>query len=352
MSNSIIYEIEGGFDFFKALKQFGPDPSDKSAAAASEPTSDSDPSSASAISLSVEEPRCLITDEKLRKDHIKLKCGHRFNYVALFKEVLFQKCALLPKNLSAKIITTYTKPNVISSAAASSAAHATTTATTTTTLPTNQATNVTSILYNSSYNLETTKLNYNEMKCPYCRTITPYILPYYPYPDVCKVKYVNVPASLALPSVSCEYGGACGAKQTSNADNNDKNSCRALCMYNEKYDMILCSKHLNKLETNGNKVSRQKRSQTNDKSNTNETPSSNVCDENVIISHHNPATTGCSFILLSGARKGCPCKKPLWSPKTVSSTDVLTETSGILDMGLPAFCKVHYDKGVAITHNI
>jgi hypothetical protein len=334
MSNSIIYEIEDGVDFFKALKQFIPTPSDKSAAAASEPTSD--PASAPSISLSVEEPRCLITDEKLRKDHIKLKCGHRFNYVALFKEVLFQKCSLLPKNLSAKIITTYTKPNIISSAAAaSSVAHATTTATTT--LPTNQATNVTSILYNSSYNLETTKLNYNEMKCPYCRTITPYILPYYPYPDVCKVKYVNVPANLALPSVSCEYG-------TSNADagDNDKNSCRASCMYNEKYDMILCSKHLNKLETTGNKVSRQKRSQTTVKSNTHETPATNIGDENVIISHDNPATTGCSFILLSGLRKGCPCKKPLWSPKT----------SGTLDTGLPAFCKVHYDKGVGITHNI
>ena len=337
MSNSIIYEIEDGVDFFKALKQFIPTPSDKSAAVAptSEPTSEPVSVSAPNISLSVEEPRCLITDEKLRKDHIKLKCGHRFNYVALFKEVLFQKCSLLPKNLSAKIITTYTKPNIISSATAtaSSVAHATAT----TTLPTNQATNVTSILYNSSYNLETTKLNYNEMKCPYCRTITPYILPYYPYPDVCKVKYVNVPANLALPSVSCEYG-------TSNADagENDKNSCRASCMYNEKYDMILCSKHLNKLETTGNKVSRQKRSQTTVKSNTNETPATNIDDENVIISHDNPATTGCSFILLSGLRKGCPCKKPLWSPKT----------SGTLDTGLPAFCKVHYDKGVGITHNI
>ena len=337
MSNSIIYEIEDGVDFFKALKQFIPTPSDKSAAVAptSDPTSEPVSASAPSISSSVEEPRCLITDEKLRKDHIKLKCGHRFNYVALFKEVLFQKCSLLPKNLSAKIITTYTKPNIISSAAAtaSSVAHATAT----TTLPTNQATNVTSILYNSSYNLETTKLNYNEMKCPYCRTITPYILPYYPYPDVCKVKYVNVPANLALPSVSCEYG-------TSNADagDNDKNSCRASCMYNEKYDMILCSKHLNKLETTGNKISRQKRSQTTVKSNTNETPATNIDDENVIISHDNPATTGCSFILLSGLRKGCPCKKPLWSPKT----------SGTLDTGLPAFCKVHYDKGVGITHNI
>lgn len=345
MSNSIIYEIEGGVDFFKALKQISSTPSSGAAAAASEPTSV--PASAPAISLSaVEEPRCLITDEKLRKDHIKLNCGHRFNYVALFKEVLFQKCSLLPKNLSAKIITTYTKPNIISSAAAttataaSSAAHASAT----TTLPTNQATNVTSILYNSSYNLETTKLNYNEMKCPYCRTITPYILPYYPYPDVCKVKYVNVPANLALPSVSCEYGGAGGATQTSNTDagDNDKTSCRASCMYNEKYDMILCSKHLNKLETTGNKVSHQKRSQTTVKSNTNETPATNISDENVIISHDNPATTGCSFILLSGLRKGCPCKKPLWSPKT----------SGTLDTGLPAFCKVHYDKGVGITHNI
>jgi hypothetical protein len=337
MSNSIIYEIEDGVDFFKALKQFIPTPSDKSAAAASEPTSEPVSASAPSISLSVEEPRCLITDEKLRKDHIKLKCGHRFNYVALFKEVLFQKCSLLPKNLSAKIITTYTKPNIISSAAATATASSVAHATATTTLPTNQATNVTSILYNSSYNLETTKLNYNEMKCPYCRTITPYILPYYPYPDVCKVKYVNVPANLALPSVSCEYG-------TSNADagENDKNSCRASCMYNEKYDMILCSKHLNKLETTGNKVSRQKRSQTTVKSNTNETPATNIDDENVIISHDNPATTGCSFILLSGLRKGCPCKKPLWSPKA----------SGTLDTGLPAFCKVHYDKGVGITHNI
>jgi len=344
MSNSIIYEIEGGFDFFKALKQFGPDPSDKSAAAASDLTLDPVPAPAPAISLSVEEPRCLITDEKLRKDHIKLKCGHRFNYVALFKEVLFQKCVLLPKNLSAKIITTYTKPNVISSAAASSAAHATATATATTTLPTNQATNVTSILYNSSYNLETTKLNYNEMKCPYCRTITPYILPYYPYPDVCKVKYVNVPASLALPSVSCEYGGACGATQTSNADNNDKNSCRALCMYNEKYDMILCSKHLNKLETNvdsstkkkgkQNKQQRPISNESNDNNDNNESNDNNDHNyDNVIISHHNPATTKCSFILLSGLRKGCLCEKSIWVPN-----------SGSLPAPTDTFCKAHYGK--------
>jgi len=73
----------------------------------------------------------------------------------------------------------------------------------------------------------------------------------------------------------------------------------------------------------------------------------NVCDENVIISHHNPATTVCSFLLLSGPRKGCPCKKSLWIPKTDS-----TGTADTLDVGLPAFCKAHYEKGIAITHNV
>ena len=306
MSIGITYEIEDGIDFFKELKQIG-------RANASAPTS--------ALSLSVEEPRCLITDEKLRKDHVTLNCGHRFNYVPLFKEVLFQKCSLLPKNLSSKIITTYTKPAITSSSP--------------TTLPTNQTnqpSNVTSVLYNSSYNLETTKLNYNEMKCPYCRAKTPYILPYYPYPDVCKVKYVNFPSNLALPSVSCEYekfvsGGA---------SEQDYNSCRALCMYNEKHDLILCNKHLNKIETNSISSTTKKSSKKNKP-----TPlimNSNIDDENVIISHHNPATAKCSFILLSGPRKGSACEKPIWVPKM----DDLAPTTP--PPHTDASCKAHYGK--------
>ena len=83
------YEVEGDVDFFSQLKQMTqPSPTDANTNATT--------------------PRCLITDEILRRDHITLHCGHKFNYVPLFKEVLFQKCVLLPKNLSSNIITTYT----------------------------------------------------------------------------------------------------------------------------------------------------------------------------------------------------------------------------------------------------
>lgn len=313
MTPGIIYEIEGGVDFFKELKQFGL--SNQPAAASS---------SSSSSSTDEAEVRCLITHEKLRKDHVVLKCGHRFNYVPLFKEVLFQKCSLLPKNLSAKIITTYTKP-------ANTAALPTNT-------NTNQQSNVASILYNSSYNLETTKLNYNEVKCPYCRAITHNILPYYPYPDVCKVKYVNFPFNLALPSVSCEYEQfVSGAPEVNDIDLDidlviEPRTCHSLCTYNEKYNLMLCNKHLNKLESSAS-ASKKKGGKKK-----NPTPMS-IDDENVIISHHNPATAKCSFILLSGPRKGCPCEKPHWVPKTGN----LVPTAAAAD----AACKAHYGKAAA-----
>ena len=328
MSSGFTYEIEGDVDFFKELKQMGSISNDYSAP----------------LSLAVEDStaKCLITDEKLRKDHITLKCGHRFNYVPLFKEVLFQKCALLPKNLSAKIITTYTKHTNSSSASVASASNTSNT----TLFPTNnnQHHNVTSVLYNSSYNLETTKLQYNEMKCPYCRTVTPYILPYYPYPEVCKVKYVNVPTNLSLPGVSCEYDKFISGGEIDETDEIDdifideRNTCRALCMYNEKYDLILCNRHLIKLDTSGNKVSRPPR--LNATSKTKKKPKAIVDDENVIISHHNPATTVCSFILLSGPRKGCPCEKSMWVPKTGSVMTTVQTTATHAN----AFCKIHYEK--------
>jgi len=304
-SSGFTYEIEGGIDFFQELKQMSSIPDNS-------------------LSLTIDDntDRCLITYEKLRKDHVTLKCGHRFNYVPLFKEVLFQKCSLLPKNLSTKIITTYTK-------------HANTSApapnTPTTPLPTINTNNVTSVLYNSSYNLETTKLHYNEVKCPYCRSITPYILPYYPYPDVCKVKYVNVPSNLSLPGVSCEYEKFISSGGKEGVD--EANSCRAaICMYNEKYDLVLCTRHLNKLEAGSAATKPTRKSKVKPKQTAND-----IDDENMIISHHNPATTVCSFILLAGPRKGCQCEKPMWIPKLDNTGAVSTNA---------AYCKAHYNKGV------
>ena len=145
------------------------------------------------------------------------------------------------------------------------------------------------------------------------------------------MKYVNVPSNLSLPGVSCEYekfissGG--GQEWT-----DEVNSCRAaICMYNEKYDLVLCTKHLNKLEAGT--VSRKPV-----KSKAKPKQATDVDDENVIISHHNPATAACSFILLAGPRKGCPCEKPMWVPKTGNLLHTPTLTY--------AFCKAHYGKCV------
>ena len=279
------------------------------------------PSAATAAATTAT-PRCLITDEPLRRDHITLQCGHQFNYIPLFKEVLFQKCSLLPKNLSSSIITMYTKDAPSASSASSASTHSAL-------APPTPNPSVLSVMYNSSYNLETTKLQYNEMKCPYCRTITPHILPYYPYPEVSKVKYVNIPPNMSLPAVSCEYDKYISGTQTASfATNETAPSCKSACVYNEKYDVMLCNKHLNKLAATATTTIKPKPK-----------PKSNTTDdENVIVSHHNQATSACSFVLLSGARKGTPCGKPMWMPKTAA----VPMAGG----GEQSFCKAHYTKGV------
>lgn len=302
------YEVEGDVDFFSQLKQMTqPSPTDANTNATT--------------------PRCLITDEILRRDHITLHCGHKFNYVPLFKEVLFQKCVLLPKNLSSNIITTYTT----TAAAAVAAAHHHHPPPHHSSLPTNKSntSGVVSVMHNPSYNLETRKLRNNEIKCPYCRSITPNILPYYPYPDVSKVKYVNTPPEMSLPSISCEYEKFISGENTVFATN-EPTACRSKCIYNEKYGLMLCNKHLNKIEAPLTTVrTRSTKPKTSDDD-----------DENIIISHHNPATSVCPFVLLSGPRKGCPCEKPMWIPKMPPSSGVVSV------VGLPAYCKAHYGKGV------
>jgi hypothetical protein len=112
----------------------------------------------------------------------------------------------------------------------------------------------------------------------------------------------------------------------------DTSTCRSLCTYNEKYDLILCNKHLNKLEAAASSAAASSKKKGGKKKNP--TPIS-MNDENIIISHHNPATAKCSFILLSGPRKGCPCEKPHWVPKL----DTLNNAHAA------AYCKAHYDKG-------
>lgn len=319
MSLGFTYEIQDcNVDFFNELKQM------KSGfSAASAASTDVDPT-----------PRCLITDTPLRKDHVTLRCGHKFNYIPLFKEVLFQKCSLMPKNLPASIITMYAKNTPIIPPS-SLPVYASSSSSSSSSLVSTTNPNLVSVTYNSSYNLETTKPLYNEIKCPYCRSITPNILPYYPYPDVCKVKYVNMPPQFSLPAVSCEYG----ANSTSSS-HDEHVKCKTACIYHEKYDMMLCNKHLTKIETEetASAVKSGKRKSRVSSREATTSAAAAAADTNVIVSHHNPATTVCSFVLLSGPRKGLPCGKPMWIPKTVNTTEVTQQQPQ------NAYCKAHWGK--------
>jgi hypothetical protein len=92
---------------------------------------------------------CLITHEPLIDNHITLSCNHKFNYLPLYLEVVNQK----------------TK---------------------------------------HSY-LEITRLKLNEIKCPYCRTITPSLIPYINFPEIKRIYGVNSPQKHCLKLHSCEW---------------------------------------------------------------------------------------------------------------------------------------------------
>ena len=92
--------------------------------------------------------KCLISNESLLPNYITLECNHKFNYIELYNEVLEQKTKKL---------------------------------------------------------LDNSKLKLNEVKCPYCRTITRTILPYLKYYNTKLVKGVNYPPDLSIKLNECQY---------------------------------------------------------------------------------------------------------------------------------------------------
>ena len=94
------------------------------------------------------EDLCLITNENLEDNYIKLSCGHKFNYLPLHNEVVHQKTKKI---------------------------------------------------------LDNSKLKINEIKCPYCRTINNKLLPYYKYYSVKPLLGVTHPIQYAMNTYSCEY---------------------------------------------------------------------------------------------------------------------------------------------------
>ena len=98
---------------------------------------------------------CLITNNLLTDNFVKLCCGHKFNYEAIFNEVIKQK-----------------------------------------------------VKYN---HLEVTRLKKNQIKCPYCRTIQNGLLPYVEGFE--KIRWVNHPEALQCLPNKCTYIFASGKKK-------------------------------------------------------------------------------------------------------------------------------------------
>ncbi len=92
--------------------------------------------------------RCLISNEILDSNFIKLDCGHSFNYQHLYKEIVYQKTKRILDNYYLKL---------------------------------------------------------NEIKCPYCRAITNKLLPYYKYYNFKYIKGVNGPFNLTMNLNKCQH---------------------------------------------------------------------------------------------------------------------------------------------------
>ena len=95
-----------------------------------------------------EEDTCLITNEKLEYNNIELSCGHQFNYIPLYNEVKYQKTKKM---------------------------------------------------------LDNSQLKINEIKCPYCRTITRKILPFYAYYSIKSIRGVTYPTEHCIKIFECEH---------------------------------------------------------------------------------------------------------------------------------------------------
>jgi hypothetical protein len=93
---------------------------------------------------------CLISGEPLANNHITLDCNHSFNINELYNEVVQQK---------------------------------------------------------AKCNFYSNKVKFSEIRCPYCRAMTPKLLPYFKYYNNKLIYGVNSPQHLTIQLYKCEYKG-------------------------------------------------------------------------------------------------------------------------------------------------
>lgn len=126
----MIHSIEGGLDFMKELND----------------SLNKEPLNNQNI--------CLISNTELNIDHVKLDCGHKFNYSNIYNEVIYQKTKL---------------------------------------------------------STDTVKLSIRQIKCPYCRNIQNYLLPQ--IKGYAAIQGVNSPLKYCRCLYNCNYklkSGICG----------------------------------------------------------------------------------------------------------------------------------------------
>lgn len=136
---------------------------------------------------------CLITNNKLTDNFVKLCCGHKFNYEAIFNEVKKQK-----------------------------------------------------VKYN---HLEVTRLKKHQIKCPYCRTIQNGLLPLVEGFE--KIRYVNYPEALQHLPNKCSYIFASGKKKGQTCG---KGCSKKYCTAHEK---IMFKRQQKLLEENQKQLTKQ-----------------------------------------------------------------------------------------------
>jgi hypothetical protein len=166
--------IEG--DFFAQLKNM---------LNHSEPHEDEDGDSIDNTKNKDEDNYCLLTKERLQNIHIVLECGHKFNYIPLYREVIAQKTIGLSFNG-----------------------------------------------YYTSHSLKR-----NQIKCPYCRNVQDKLLPYLEFDGVKKTFNVNYPAKMSMTSQPCMHSVNLNSKKSK------KNTSCQECAIEYCNGIYVCKKH-------------------------------------------------------------------------------------------------------------
>jgi DNA-directed RNA polymerase subunit RPC12/RpoP len=220
---------------------------------------------------------CLITNSLLTENYVKLACGHRFNYIPLFKDLVVRK--------------------------------------------------------NKTAAMDTQILKTNEIRCPYCRNKEMTLLPYYENMGVDKVHGVNfIDETKIVAKTKCAssyFSGSCNYKDGNlfcqhtyvTTFEDGKDYCYSHVRLLERKalkDKILKKKEEEKAKKlqekqkakdekqNEKAAAKQKLKEEKDLKKTEKKVGKVSTDENLVIFSEN----GCKQILKTGARKGqiCGCK--------------------------------------------